>query len=116
MIWINSLKNYDIVLSKHAKADLTEIKSYSNNEWGKNKSQEYLARIKSSLQNLRSHPKIGSKREDISSNLRSLNIIRHNLYYEIIENQIHIQRILHERMDPERYLKKKKKKDKYHEY
>ncbi len=108
LIWINSLKNYDIVLAKQAEKDLAEIKTYSNSEWGQKQAQKYLTSLRSALQKLQVHPKLGPKRDDISLNLRRLNINHHSLYYEIKEDEIHIHRVLHESMDPERYLSKEK--------
>lgn len=47
---------------------------------------------------------MGSKRDYVREGYRALFINRHVVYYTVTSSAIHIVRVLHSRMDPERHL------------
>ena len=91
---------------KHALAesDLIDIWQYGFAEWGAHQADKYLDELDKNIALLAEHPEMGSKRDYVREGYRVLFINRHAVYYTVTPSAVHIIRVLHSRMDPERHL------------
>ena len=87
-----------------AESDLLEIWSYSFERWGAAKADEYLDELDDGIQRLASNPEMGARRGYMPGNYSVLFINRHAVYYTLTPTTIHVVRILHGQMDPDRHL------------
>ena len=93
------------VLTKAAKADLKSIGRYTQNTWGVEQRNRYLAMLDSSFHDLMANPRMGRDCSDIRLGYYKHRVGKHRVFYRHSEaNQIEIVRILHERMDVEARL------------
>ncbi len=91
-------------LTTLAKADLKEIGRYTQEVWGREQRNRYLARIDASFHDLARMPLKGRACDDIRPGYRKSQVGRHVIFYRQGEDGIEIIRILHERMDAETHL------------
>lgn len=96
---------FKLIIAPAAKNDLEDIYQYGLRQWGQAQSDNYLSVIKNQLWLLTEQPFIGVERAEISSDIRSLAIQSHRLFYRLKANQIEIIRILHGRQDSLRQFK-----------
>jgi toxin ParE1/3/4 len=82
-----------------ARADLQEIKRYTQEQWGSEQALLYLARLKARLAGLRERPDRGRHRDELRTGLRSLLCERHVIFFRESANRILIVRVLHSSMD-----------------
>lgn len=94
-----------LVIAPAAINDLRNIYRYGLRQWGKLRSEGYLAAIKSHFQLLTQQPFMGAERPELLPGIRSLPIESHTLFYRATANQVEIIRILHGRQDPHRHLR-----------
>jgi toxin ParE1/3/4 len=89
---------------KHARAenDLIEIWIYSHERWGEVQAERYFDELEKGIKQLGRNPELGQRCDQIREGYRSLRINRHIVYYIVTPPAIHIIRVLHERMDPDR--------------
>ena len=94
---------YEIVIKKRFTNKLLRVIDYLEKEWGKKVAQEFLAKIRSRINTVQSHPYIGSLTS--MENVRSTLITKHNrLYYRVFRNKIYILNL---------YDTRKKKRSKF---
>jgi toxin ParE1/3/4 len=91
-------------LSSLAEADLEEIEVYTLQNWGVDQAIHYIKNLRSHCQMLADNPSLGRACNHIRMDLHRQECERHVIYYLIKQTEIHIVRILHDRMLPERYL------------
>lgn len=91
-------------LTARAKRDLKEIGRYTQDVWGREQRNKYLARLDASFHELANSPQKGRSCEDIRTGYRKYQVGRHVLYYRQTAVDIEIIRILHDRMDAEAHL------------
>lgn len=108
-------------LARPAQTDLANILSTSAERWGVEGRQRYAAALAAAMRQVAAEPDgpLTRKRADLRSGIRSFHVrytrrsaegakVRrpvHVLYYRIAEEGvIEIVRVLHERMDPSRYV------------
>jgi toxin ParE1/3/4 len=96
---------YKLIIAPAAKNDLKDIYQYGIREWGQAQSESYLSTIKNQLWLLTEQPFIGVERAEILSDIRSLAIQSHTLFYRLTAGQIEIIRVLHCRQDALRHFK-----------
>ncbi|WP_040726107.1 type II toxin-antitoxin system RelE/ParE family toxin [Thiomicrorhabdus sp. Kp2] len=94
----NSLK---LVVAPVAQSDIFGIFNYTLENWGEKQAQNYLMILKKALQALRERPLKGKVRPDLNSNIRSIIVEKHIVYYRQQEKVLEIVRILHGRQDPD---------------
>ena len=87
-----------------AESDLIEIWQYSFEEWGEARADKYLDELDSGIQALTGNPALGIKRDYVRDEYRVLFVGSHAVYYTVTPTAIHVIRVLHGRMDPERHL------------
>ena len=95
---------FNVIISPRAKQDLKDIYAYTLQSWGDKKADSYLSNIKDSFLQLLDNPKIGRERLDVQSDLRSINVEKHVIFYKINDSAIHVLGVLHCRMDVMNYF------------
>jgi toxin ParE1/3/4 len=92
------------MLSQAADADLANILSYSIELFGREVAEDYLRSFERSFDLLRDHPAAGAIHPDITPPIHSIPHRSHRIYYDIIEDRLVVQRVLHKAMDAGRWL------------
>jgi toxin ParE1/3/4 len=87
-----------------AESDLVDIWRYSFEEWGEVQADKYLDQLDSGIRKLADNPELGMRRDYVRDGYRVLFIGSHAAYYTVTPDTVHIIRILHGRMDPDRHL------------
>jgi toxin ParE1/3/4 len=82
-----------------ARADLSDILVYTEQQWGKRQRAAYKALIDDALRKLTPYPGIGRSRDDISPGLRSHPVGSHVIYYRASDRELTVNRIVHSRRD-----------------
>ena len=94
------MKMAKVILRQEAINDLTTIWNYTVHKWSEKQSDKYHLAIKSVCDQIGKNPNIGKAYPEISKNLLGLKLGKHIVfYYQTIEYEIDVIRILHERMD-----------------
>ncbi len=91
----------EVELSDQARADLTEIFTYTRETWSVRQATHYLDALDTCWQTLAENPGIGRDRGDLRANLLSYPTERHISYFEVVGNTLTIVRILHTSQDPD---------------
>ncbi|WP_218079614.1 type II toxin-antitoxin system RelE/ParE family toxin [Anthocerotibacter panamensis] len=91
-------------LTELAKADLRAIGRYTQQTWGRDQRNSYLARLDKSFQRLAEEPERGRPYDEIRAGYRKYHVGRHLIFYREAQDSIEIVRILHDRMDIETHL------------
>ncbi|THB66913.1 MAG: type II toxin-antitoxin system RelE/ParE family toxin [Gammaproteobacteria bacterium] len=99
-----SASAHQIVIAPAAKDDLKLMYQYGLRQWGQERSDRYISEIKRLIWLLVEQPFMGTERPELLSNIRSLPIKSHILFYRIISTKVEIVRILHGRQDPHIHL------------
>jgi len=87
-----------------AERDLEGIIDYAVQEWGVSQANTYLDGLETRAQLLAENPDIGTARETLFEGLLSFPYESHILYYKKQARGIVIIRVLHQYMDPVKYL------------
>jgi toxin ParE1/3/4 len=93
-----------VKFSPTARRQLQEIARYTEEQWGISQSEVYLGYLYSAFDLLRSNPKKGKSRGELSENLSSVHVKKHVVFYKFKTNIVNIVAILHERMDPRLHI------------
>lgn len=90
----------------HASAwrDLHDISEYTEREWGAAQADRYANQIFDRLDLLRQHPYAGPVRPDLGGLYHALRVGQHTAFYRVQNQTVHVIRILHAAMDPDRHL------------
>ena len=99
------MTSHQLVIAPAAKNDLKEIYQYGLRQWGQSQSESYLSTIKKQFWLLTQQPLMGTERNELLPEARSLPIESHTLFYRVTANTVEIIRVLHGRQDPQRHLK-----------
>lgn len=94
-----------LVIAPIARDDLKNIYQYGRRQWGKARSDSYMAILKEQFWSLTEQPLMGIERPELSPDVRSLAIQSHTVFYRVAAKRIEIIRVLHGRQDPQRHLK-----------
>lgn len=91
--------------SKKAVQDLKQIWNYTFDNWSENQADKYYNEILNHCLIVSNNPDVGQEYEQILNGLKGSKINRHIIFYRLIaENEIQVERIMHERMDLKRRL------------
>jgi toxin ParE1/3/4 len=93
-----------IHINELAESDLIGIWQYSFEEWGAVRADKYLDELDSKIKLLPDNPDLGIKRDYVSDGYRVLFVASHAVYYTVTPTTIHVIRVLHGQMDPDRHL------------
>ena len=88
-------------LTAKARADLVSIGRYTEDVWGREQRNKYLAELDECFHTLAAKPNMGRTCDDISKGYHKYHIGRHLIFYRHADKDIEIIRILHDRMDIE---------------
>ena len=88
------------VLTHAAKADLKAIARYTEETWGRDQRNRYLALLDRSFHEVVANPLLGRDCSDIRAGYRKHRVGKHMVFYrQSATGPTEIVRILHERMD-----------------
>ena len=87
-----------------AESDLIDIWRYSFGQRGELRADKYLDELDSGIRRLADNPEIGMKRDYVRDGYRVLFVSSHAVYYTLTPDTVHIIRVLHGSMDPDRHL------------
>lgn len=87
-----------------AESDLIEIWLYSYEQWGEAQADTYFDELDAAINRLGEYPELGKRCDYIRDGYRAFQISQHVVYYTVTESAIHVIRVLHGRMDPDRHL------------
>jgi toxin ParE1/3/4 len=86
-------------LSPSAHADLEDIDEYTLATWGADQRDRYIHALFERFESIASMPATGRERPELAPGVRSMAHERHVIFYEVLEGQCLILRVLHERRD-----------------
>ncbi len=90
--------------TEKSERDLEDIIDYTVQQWGVSQADTYLDSLETRAQLLAENPDLGVKREALFEGLLSFLYESHILYYMKRSGGITIVRVLHQNMDPMKYL------------
>jgi len=82
-----------------AESDLIGIWVYTCEEWGVNQADNYLDQLEAGIKQLLSHPLLGSNCAHVRAGYRRLQVEHHAVFYQVLEGEVLVVRVLHEGMD-----------------
>jgi len=86
-----------------AQSDLIDIWEYTCKAWGAEQADKYLDQLEAGMQQLLNHPALGTNYAHVLPGYRRLQVEHHAVFYQVLEPEILVVRVLHEDMDaPER--------------
>ena len=91
-------------ISVKADADIEAIAAASVQQWGLAVAEKYIAGLHATFGTLAAFPDIGRDAGDIRVGYHRLETASHSVFYRKTEYGVLIVRVLHQRMDVERYL------------
>lgn len=94
----------EFTLRPKAITDLEEIWDYTVETWGKEQAERYLHLINQGFRKIAENPGLGRPSDAIRKGYRRYGVGRHLIFYRSNDAKIDVARILHERMDVDRYL------------
>lgn len=89
-------------ISRAARADLKNVAAYTQKVWGAEQRRTYLKGLDLAFHFLAENPLAGAPCDYIVEGLRRHRYENHAIFYEKVDNEIFIVRILHKSMDVER--------------
>lgn len=87
------------LLTNAAKRDLIGIAIFTQQRWGIDQRDKYLAQLDYMFHQLAGNPGLGRNCDYIKHGYRKFPIASHVIYYRTFSDQIEIIRVLHKRMD-----------------
>ncbi|MET3107797.1 toxin ParE1/3/4 [Oxalobacteraceae bacterium GrIS 2.11] len=91
-------------LTPAAERDLEAIWIYTLQHWDAGQADRYIDLLTSSFAKLAQSPRSAPACDDLRPGYRCRNVERHRIYFRITAYGIAIIRILHDRMNAQRYL------------
>lgn len=91
-------------VTRAARRDLLEIGRFTVERWGAEQADRYLAQLDECFRLLARAPTSGRICDEIKDGYRRYRHGRHVIFYRIARAQVHVIRILHEQMLPQRHL------------
>ena len=91
-------------LSPSAKADISEIRQYTTEQWGEKQTEKYTIQLRNRMKCLSENPKPGKERSEIQEGIYIYPEGNHFIVYKISGDEIEIARVLHQSMDYEYHL------------
>jgi toxin ParE1/3/4 len=101
-----SSRKRPVVLSPAARIDFTEILLYTQEQWGEEQRDRYAAILERAIAGIADYPETGVHAPRLFIGCRVRRVERHVLYYRILDETIEVVRILHQRTDPIRHLRR----------
>ncbi|NLU97028.1 type II toxin-antitoxin system RelE/ParE family toxin [Marinomonas sp. UCMA 3892] len=96
---------FRLSITPKAESDLIGIWVYICEEWGVDQADTYIDQLETEMKQLMNHPSLGTNYAHVFPGYRRLLLEHHAVFYQVLETEILVVRILHEEMDaPERLL------------
>ena len=96
---------FNLSITPKAESDLIGIWVYTCEEWGVDQTDKYLDQLETGMQQLINHPSLGANYAHVLPEYRRLQVEHHAVFYQVLESEVLIVRVLHEDMDaPDRLL------------
>lgn len=93
-------------LTPVAESDLETIWTHTRQQWGVEQANRYIDILTAAFAHLAQSPKTAPACDHIRLGYRRRSVERHIIYFRVTTYGIAIVRILHERMDAPRHLRK----------
>ncbi len=87
-----------------AEKDLINIWLYSFENWGEAQADKYHDQLIEAFSTIALNPSIGTDCNDVRQDYRKYQINRHIIFYRVINDIVHIIRVLGEKMDYNQHL------------
>lgn len=94
-------------LSRRARNDIRSSILQSLLEWGEEQEARYAAALDRALAALADNPYLGRARDDLAPGCRTFPVEQHLIVYEVRPTAIWVARVLHQRMDAGRALRRR---------
>ena len=89
-----------VALRPEARADLSEIWSYTADRWDIGQADAYVSAIQTKIAAAAINPNLGSDCSDVYPGIRRTKSGSHLIYYLATDALLDVVRILHQRRDP----------------
>lgn len=94
-----------LCITPKAESDLIGVWVYTCEAWGSEQADKYLDQLEEGMVALLDHPALGADYAHVSPGYRRLQAEHHAVFYQVLESEVLVVRVLHEEMDaPERLL------------
>ncbi len=94
-----------LTVTPKAESDLTGIWIYTCEEWGVDQADSDLDQLEAGMNQLINHPALGANYAHVLPGYRRLQVEHHAVFYQVLEPELLVVRVLHEDMDaPQRLL------------
>jgi toxin ParE1/3/4 len=93
-----------VEISGAADADLVEILSYGTDTFGEGRAEAYVASFQTTFDLISRHPLAGAIHDEVRPPIHSLPHSSHRVFYDVLEERVVVQRILHKAVDVLRHL------------
>ena len=93
-----------VEISELADADLATILDYGVAEFGEQTGEAYVAGFDASFALIAEHPFAGAVHDDVRPPIHSLPHGSHRIFYDVRDDRVIVQRVLHKAMDVERWV------------
>lgn len=94
----------ELRISRAADGDLVEIARYTTEQFGAEQARQYRDQFKRCFASLLENPMLGRSADELAPGLRRIRQQAHVVFYLADGDRVLIVRVLHYRMDFERYL------------
>ncbi len=94
-----SAHNFVLRSTSQAEEDYADILLYSVKTWGSGQAAVYRSTLYRAIESVLEFPHLGVARSDIGPHYRSFRVQHHIIYYRVLDDIVHVMRILHERQD-----------------
>lgn len=92
-------------ITPKAESDLTGIWLYTCEEWGAEQADTYLDQLEAGMKQLLRYPLLGADYTHVLTGYRRLQVEHHAVFYQVLEPEVLVVRVLHDDMDaPQRLL------------
>jgi toxin ParE1/3/4 len=94
-----------LTVTPKAESDLIGIWIYTCEKWGGDQADSYLDQLEAGMNQLINHPSLGANYAHVLPGYRRLQVEHHAVFYQVLEPEVLVVRVLHEDMDaPQRLL------------
>ena len=91
-------------VAAHASADIERAKRLSARKWGVDHARRYIDALEARFVFLAGNHRLGTPRDDLYPGLRSFPQGAHVIYYQMLDGDLRVVRVLHRRMNAVRHL------------
>jgi len=87
------------LLSESAQQDISSIRDYTMETWGKGQTRKYLTLLEQRLEWLANNPALGNQRNEVKEGYISFPEGRHIIFYRMAKSGIEVLGIIHQSED-----------------